>query len=1048
MLSTRSVIMILGLDLGTNSVGWALLKSDKILATGVRVFEAGMEGNMQDGTQTSRNASRREKRMLRRQHDRRARRMRNIMRVLQDAGLLPKADNMAEEILRIDQKALRRFQKQTDIQHLAHVVPYRLRAEALDKPLENHELGRAFYHLAQRRGFLSNRKSALSDTDEKTGVVKSGIHDLDTKMKESDARTLGEYFSFLNPEEERIRTKYTGRKMYVDEFKAIIKAQREFGNQRLTETFEKNLYRAIFRQRPLKSCRDLIGSCPYEKRQKRAPWYHPLAQKFRVLQAVNHLRLVFDSGETRSLTPEERETLLDMLLRSSSVSISNAKKALGLNGRKTPCTFSIEEGGEKSLPGHAVNAKFIPFFGEHRWLNELSEEERIAIILDVHSYTSAEGLKKKGMSRWSLTEEQADEFSELSLPQDYAGLSLAALRKIIPLMEKGADYMTALTGVYGEVLRSDKVYDELPMIKGYISDLRNPAVERTLTQLRKVVNPIIRKYGKPDAIHIELAREMKRSKAEKSRITKKMRTQEKFRQEAVAELKAQLPEFQNAEPKRRDIEKYMLWRECSGKCPYTGKTIDLPNLFGHTPEFDIEHIIPYSACLDDSFLNKTLCHVKVNRVDKRNRTPFQAFSEHKEDYEAMLERVGKFNSPHRIEKLRRFKLESTDEFADFANRQLNDTSYASKLAKSYLSSLYGGTYDENRKQRVVAVSGNITAIVRNYYRLNRILGEGDRKIRSDHRHHAVDAVVLALTSQGTIQDISRTAEEFALKSQRLMYQGDSEPWVGFTNEMRRSIENIRVTHAESHKTRGKLHEDTIYGLVEGENGIVSYRTPLESLSEKDLSGITDPVVKQCVRDKLVELGIYDAESKKLDSKKLSMMGNPANLPRMRTKDGTPGPIIRSVRCRKPLSVLKLGKEQHARAVVTGNNHHMEIIETTDKNGNPKWEGVCVSMMEAYQRKKQGIPVVQKDHGADKRFVFSLAFGDIIECTMEGESTPHLYVIRSVPQSKQLGFVPINNALKKSDLGSDFKTKKIDPLRLTQARKVTLTPFGDIRYAND
>ena len=1039
--------MILGLDLGTNSVGWALIASNKIIATGVRVFEAGMEGNMQDGTQTSRNATRREKRMLRRQHDRRARRMKNILRTLQEAGLMPKSDNMANEIEKIDQQVLRRLRMKTDIQHLAHVVPYRLRAEALNGRLDDFELGRALYHLAQRRGFLSNRKTAGADDNEETGKVKPGIHELEVKMKAADARTLGEYFSFLNPEEERIRSRYTGRKMFADEFKAIFKAQREYGNRRVTDDFERRLYRAIFHQCPLKSCRGLIGSCPYEKGQKRAAWYHPLAQKFRVLQAVNHMRLVFGSGETRGLTSGERDILLEMLMRSGSLTIAGAKKALGLNGKKNPCTFSIEEGGEKSLPGHAVNAKFIPVFGEDRWMRQFSEAERVAVILDVNSYTSAEGLKKRGVTRWGLTEEQADEFAEIRLPDDYAGLSLAALRKILPHMETGADYMTALTVAYGEVLRTDKVYDELPMIKGFLKDLRNPAVERTLTQLRHVVNPILRKYGKPDAVHIELAREMKKSKKEKGHLIKKMRDQERLRQEAVFQLKAQLPEFQKDEPKRRDIEKYLLWKESGGQCPYSGKTIGLINLFGDTPEYDIEHIIPYSLSLDDSFVNKTLCHVRVNRELKRNRTPFQAFGEHTEDYEAMLDRVGKFDSPHRVEKLRRFKLESTDEFSDFANRQLNDTSYASKLAKAYLASLYGGTYDE-KGQRVLAVSGGITAIVRNYYRLNRILGEGDRKTRSDHRHHAVDAIVLALISQGTVQSISETAAEFALKSQRLMYQGDSEPWPDFTNEMRKAIEGIKVTHASSHKTRGQLHEETFYGLVKDEQGLVSYRKPLEAVSDKDLANITDSVVKQCVTDKFIELGIYDVATKKIEAKKLSLLGNPQNLPRMKTQSGSPGPVIRSVRCRKSLAVTRLGSADNPRAVVTGNNHHMEILETTDGKGGVKWEGVCVSMMEAHQRKRQGLPVVQRDHGLGKHFVFSLACGDIIECQMETDTCPQLYVIRSVPQSKQLGFVAINIALKKSDLGTEFKTKKIDPLRLTNACKVTLTPFGEIRYAHD
>lgn len=1040
---------VLGLDLGTNSLGWAILEEKKLIAAGVRVFEAGMEGNLLDGTQESRNATRREKRMLRRQHDRRARRMQKIMRILQDAQLMPKTDNMAEAIETIDQQALQRLKLTVSNQNLSHVVPYRLRAEALDKRLDDFELGRSLYHLAQRRGFLSNRKTVVStDTDEEeTGKVKTGIHELYEKMQQTSARTLGEYFSWLNPSEERIRGRYTGRDMYVSEFKLVLARQREFGNTKVTSDFENNLYKAIFKQRPLKSCRHLIGWCPFEKHQRRAPWYHPLAQKFRVLQTVNHLRLQFESGDVRPLTADERKKLLLVLYRSSSVKIASAKKLLNLNSKKNPCQFSIEEGGEKSLPGHSVNARLVEVFGEDRWMTQLSESDQLTIILDIHSYTSSSGLKLRGMKKWGLSEEAAEDFSEIQLPPDYAGLSLVAIKKLLPFMEQGQEYMSAVNAVYGNVLRMDKVYDELPMIKGFIKDLRNPAVERTLTQLRHVVNPIIRKFGKPDAIHIELAREMKKSAKEKKLIIKKMRAKEQLRQDALAALKTQFPEFSQVEPNRRDIEKYLLWRECRGQCPYSGRPISPTSLFSSTPEYDIEHIIPYSICLDDSFANKTLCHVRINREEKRNRSPYLAFGADDVRYPAMLERVSKFESPYKNEKLRRFKVENLDEFADFANRQLNDTSYASKLAKGYIAALYGGTYDETR-QRVVAVSGNITAIVRNYYRMNSILGEGGKKIRTDHRHHAIDAIVLAITSQRTVQCISETAAEFASKSQRLMYQGESEPWCGFLNEVRRVIEEIKVTHATSRKIRGALHEETNYGIVKGEDGIVSYRTPLEKISSKDVANIRDIAVRQIVVDKFISLGILDPEAGKINDKKLSLLSNPDNLPRMKTKDGSIGPVIKSVRCCKPLAVVKLGSAEHPRAVLTGSNHHMEILEAKDHKGALKWEGICVSMLEAHKRKRQGLPVIQRDHGPDKTFIFSLAFGDIIECKMDDDEKARLYVVRSVPQSKQLGFVSICNAMKKSDLGKEFKTKCVEPLRLTGARKVTLTPFGEIRYAND
>ncbi|MCL1920311.1 MAG: type II CRISPR RNA-guided endonuclease Cas9 [Kiritimatiellaeota bacterium] len=1068
---------VLGIDLGTNSIGWALVDNaaEKILATGVRIFEAGMEGNMSDGTQESRNLARREKRQLRKQHDRRARRMRKILRTLQDAGLMPVADNMAEAIVQIDAQALQRLKTEANAQTLAHVVPYRLRAEALDNRLDNFEMGRALYHLAQRRGFKSNKKADAKEDEKEAGKVKTGISELAQAMEAANARTLGEYFSRISPEEERIRGRYTARKMFEDEFRAIMAAQRSLGNAALTADYEKVLYKAIFHQRKLKSCSHLVGFCPYEKGKRRAPWYHPLAQRFRVLQTLNHLRVVLSDAE-RSLSPEERQTLLDILLRQRSVTIASAKKAIGLGGKKNTCTFSIEEGGEKSLPGHQTNAKMIEVFGEERWM-AMPEAEQLAAIADVQSYENDAALKKRGMAHWKLTDEQATLFANTVLPDDYAGLSLAAMKKIVPRMEQGTEYMTAVTDVYGDTLRTDTVFDSLPMIKGIgrtrgiMPDLRNPAVERSLTQLRKAVNPVIRKFGKPDAIHIEMAREMKKSVKEKKNATKKMREQEKRRKDAIGELMAQLPEFQTNEPRRRDIEKYLLWRECREQCPYTGEHISLTDLFGDHPQFDIEHIIPYSVSLDDSFVNKTLCHARVNRTDKRNRTPWQAFSEDAARYEAMLARVGKFEAADhvRLEKLRRFKVEDTTEFSDFSNRQLNDTSYACKLAKGYLATLYGGTYDAEKKQRVVAVSGGITATVRNFYKLNRILGEGAanpqsdapvRKSRSDHRHHAVDAIVVAITSQGTVNTISRAAADYEGVNTRLMYQGDTDYWDGFLNDARRAIEGIKVTHAASRKARGQLHEETIYGRVkdcEGNEikGKVSYRKKLESLSEKDIKQIADATVKELVVEKLSELGIYDAATGKLDAKKLSSaFSNTDNYPWMMCSDGSQGPQIKSVRCHKDLATMDVGDAAHPHPVVSGNNHHVEILEVSDGKGGVKWEGVCVSMFDAYQRKKQNLPVVQRDHGEGKRFVFSLAISDIIECDIDPSNPKALYVVKAVSQEPRIEFARITDAREKGERKKEEKEtkmelrKRIEPLRNLNMKKVTLTPFGEVRYAND
>ncbi|MFH0937844.1 MAG: type II CRISPR RNA-guided endonuclease Cas9 [Planctomycetota bacterium] len=202
---------ILGLDAGVGSIGWAMLNADSksILRTGVRVFEAGVEGDIESGRDESRNLKRRQMRLQRRNLWRRARRLRKIFRLLQRATLLPageiKTPQQRDELLKnLDRELLALA---THANH-ANLLPYHLRARALDHQLDPREFGRALYHLAQRRGFLSNRKEAAKP-DEKLGKVKQGIGEIWEGMKTKNARTLGEYFAGLDPQQRRIRQRWT-----------------------------------------------------------------------------------------------------------------------------------------------------------------------------------------------------------------------------------------------------------------------------------------------------------------------------------------------------------------------------------------------------------------------------------------------------------------------------------------------------------------------------------------------------------------------------------------------------------------------------------------------------------------------------------------------------------------------------------------------------------------------------------------------------------------------------------------------------------------------
>jgi CRISPR-associated endonuclease Csn1 len=1031
--------LTLGLDIGTNSVGWALIKksgrkNSQIIDMGVHVFPESVTGDVAGGRYETKNATRREKRLARRQTDRRRRRRQRILKILQNAELLPNDKNLAKAIAKIDAAFLAQHGgAEISKELMAHIVPYALRRRALDHRLEKYQLGRAFYHLAQRRGFLSNRKIPQTDED---GVVKVGISELNHEMAEASARTLGEYFAGSNPEERRIRSRYTHRDMFKSEFDAIWNAQKSDHPKVLTDDLYKALSNAIFYQRRLKSQKHLIGECLFESGQKRCPWYRPEAQRFRLLQTVNNLRVVDATGLHRAVSKDERAALLKLLETSARVTCAQARKAMGITGKGVK--LNVEMGKAKTLYGDKTTASLLAVFGK-RW-GEFSGSKKEQVILDLVSIEKHKALKKRGEKVWGLSGEALARFTELVLENDYAGLSRKAILKLLPHLESGLSYSEAVQKEYDAFRANGKVYDLLPPVDLEYSDLRNPIVGRSLTYVRRVVNSVASRYGKPERIRIELARDIKQSKQEKQRRIKDIAERTRNREK----IKEQLRGYGLADPGPDDVIKIQLAEECGWVCPYTGKPIGWEDLFGPQPEFDIEHIIPFAISLDNSFLNKTLCHHHENRHVKGRRSPYQAYAGDEEKYEAILTRIKtNFRGNCKNEKLRRFKLDDLSEFEDFSNRHLNDTRYASKLAVGYLALLYGGIVDVEHKRRVQAVSGPITVIVRRWYGMTGLLGSGE-KTRNDHRHHAVDAVAIALTSASTIEALSSASTKMKNVS-RLAFGETVEPWNGFLHELKTRLAFVRAVHHQGRKVRGRLHEDSIFSKQP--NGMVHIRKPLETLTKDDIPKIADKAVRLAVKGKMNELE---------EDHPQKAFANPENFPKLKRKDGSDAHVIKRVRIERKQTTVSVGSGAAERAVVGGNNHHIEIVAALDEEGTEvKWEGHVVSMLEAYRRKqdclrrKEHPDVIKKNYGPGKLYKFSLFCGDFIELDMP-EGLREVFVIRAVPQSKQIMFVQCNDARLQKEIKAAKKwfSGYPDSLRKRNARKVHLTPFGEVRNAND
>ncbi|HOQ05823.1 MAG TPA: type II CRISPR RNA-guided endonuclease Cas9 [Anaerohalosphaeraceae bacterium] len=993
----------LGLDIGSNSVGWAVLNPEKelVINAGVRVFQEGVDRDTK-GAEVSKNAARRAARSARRTRKRRNYRKDKLFRLLVRSGLLPQ--NPAEQQIL--------FQKD----------PYYLRAKGLDEKLEPYEIGRVLYHFSQRRGFWSNRKS---EKKKEEGIVAKSASELQKQIVESGCRTLGEFFAKLNPHEQRIRGRYTFRAMYEDEFEKVWQTQSCYYQAVLTDTLKTEIKdRTIFYQRPLKPSDELIGNCELEPNEKRCPkadWY---ARRFRILQTLNNLEIHNPDGTDVKLNETQRQIVLQELLSSEKVKFDTLRKKLGLLETQT---FNLEEGPKdqkkESIQGDEFNAHLRKSLGK-KLFEQLAEQDLIEIndlLLD--DALQDEEVVEKLMERYGFTQEQAQKILEVPLPQKYMSFSRLAVRKLLPHMEKGLLTHEAIQAVYGspQGRRPVQTADQLP----FPEDLRNPIVNRALWEVRKVVNALVRVYGKPQKIKLEMARELKGTKREREEIQLRQRQNEEENKKAREELMR----MGILSPSRDDIIKYKLWQECGQVCPYTGRPISQNALFGPHPEFQVEHILPYSRTLDDSFMNKTLCAVDENRR-KGDRTPYEFYGE-TEQFEQILHRIAKLPYPKR----RRFWQKEV-ELDNFIQRQLNDTRYISRKAEEYLRVL-GCTVQGTR--------GQVTAELRHQWGLNSILDDSElgEKKRDDLRHHAIDAAVVAVTENRHLRDLARSryvpAGQAAVRF--------APPWEGFRQQLQEVVSRINVSHRVTRKVSGPLHEETSYGPtgLKDDKGqdIYVYRKPLDGLTLAMVPKIVDPVVRQIVVERLEQFGLKPGGDGKITKE---VWKEPL---RMKTKSGQPGPQIRSVRIRDVFNNLIPIKDKDGRPyryVAPGSNHHIEIFEYTDAKGRTKRQGRVVSMFEAVQRSRRKEPVICRDYGDGGKFVCSLSRNESF--MLELDDGKHvLHRVQKIDQNERIILRPHTFGGKLQDSDKPPLIQRKSPNTLN-GYKVTVDPIGRIFPAKD
>lgn len=490
---------ILGIDTGTNSLGWAIVeKADddyQLLDKGVNIFQEGVK--IEKGIESSKAADRTSHRSTRIRYYRIKLRKIRLLRILSDNHLCPPLSASELSLWRLKKEypktnELFMHWQMTDDHEGKN--PYADRHRCLHEKLDmdnindRYVLGRAFYHIIQRRGFLSNRKEQGGDD---SGKVKEGINSLMQEMEEAGCQYLGDYFYSLYNKGEKIRNHYTDRiEHYLAEFIAICK------QQNLDDDLKEKIGKAIFDQRPLKSQKGQVGKCVFEKNKTKCPSSHPLFEEFRMLSFVNNIKIKTPKDDVmRSLNKEERESISPLFYRKSKKHFDfediakklAPKKQYGFYKKNTDAEmpFLFNYPMDTPVSGCPVTAALKDIFGEN-WIDAICEvytntngKSRLEIINDIWHvlffYSDSDKLALFARNKLQLEEKEAKAFSNISIPADYASLSLKAICKILPYLRKGL--------IYSHAVFLGNLCEVIPSYIWKVKEMREAAIDNVIKEM-------------------------------------------------------------------------------------------------------------------------------------------------------------------------------------------------------------------------------------------------------------------------------------------------------------------------------------------------------------------------------------------------------------------------------------------------------------------------------------------------------------------------------------------------------------------------------------
>jgi CRISPR-associated endonuclease Csn1 len=999
----------LALDLGSTSLGWAMVRLDAdsapcaVVKAGVRIFSDGR--NPKDGSSLA--VTRREARAMRRRRDRLLKRKSRMMKLLIEHGFFP-ADEAQRKALEL-------------------MDPYALRAAGLDRSLLPGEFARALFHINQRRGFKSNRRTDKKDND--SGALKSAIAKVRETLVTQGMRSVGEWLHKRQAEGQTLRARfrqdrvtvdsktkidkrydlYIDRQMIEQEFDHLWAKQRELNPAQYSDAARADLKDALLHQRKLRPVKP--GRCTLLPDQERAPLALPSTQRFRIYQEVNNLRILRAGLKEEPLSVEQRDCLVDALEHNSKRSFIQIKKLLGLGGG---VDFNFEDPKRQELKGNVTSA----ILGKSTLLGtawfKLDEATQDEIVERLVGDENESALVAWLVHKTGIDEARAESLATVALPEGYGSLGREALGMILPELRRsvvpysdavraaGFDHHSNISAAAtGEILAELPYYGQ-PLQRhvgfgtGVVTDsdekrygrIANPTVHIGLNQTRAVVNALIKRYGHPSEVIVELARDLKQSKEQRDEDTKRQADNQRRNAKHKTSIAAIL-QISEERVRVADIQKMVLWEELSfdpadRRCPYSGVQISAHMLF--SDEVEVEHILPFSDTLDDSLNNKTVAMRAANRA-KGNRTPWQAFG---------MQPVAGFEfadilvRAERMPKGKRYRFGEDGykqwlrDDAGFLARALNDTRHLSRVAREYLSLIC--------PQNTRVIPGRMTAMLRAKFGLNDVLGLNGQKNRNDHRHHAIDACVIAVTDQGLLQRFARASASAKERQLNRLVEDMPLPWSSYREHVRRAVQSIWVSHKPDHGYEGSMFKETAFGIRR--DGSVVQRANAQGETGRKV----DYVVPRVAPKALARHGLDDK-----------------GLPRA------------------------------YKGYVPDGNHCIDIV----RSDTGHWQGEVTATFEAYEAvRRRGIDALQSQTKSlsGKPLVMRLMIDDFVRLEIDGRM--RLMRVASINAAGRLSLADHHEAnvdARNREPGGDWRYsyKQAGSLMAAKARRVTISADGRV-----